>query len=477
MVDILITNGILITMDYERRVIEDGAVAIQGNRIVDVGSTAEVTAKHSASKIINAKRMVVMPGLIDGHAHAGHGLVKSLGGDDSAAWGKACEKIYAEGTTEEFWYAESLLAALERLKCGVTCGVTMLGGGPNMMRTDDPIFGDRHCEAVAQVGTRSIVAVGPCRPPIPRKYARWYGSSRRDVMVSLEDILATCETLIKHWHKKNDGQINICVSTPVYKADVPLSDQQFEDLKTQEQAFRQLSRQHGVLFHQDGHVRGSLKFAHEKLNLLGPDAFMAHSINLTAEEIELCRITDTKIVHNPSARMSITGRCPVPELLDAGVTVMLGSDGIAPDRSYDMFRHMFQCMHYHRTYYHDSNYLPPGKVLEMVTIDAARALSMDKEIGSLEVDKRADIILVNMFKPHLYPLNMPVFRVVYFANGADVDTVIVNGKVLMENRIVKTVNESEVLEMAQRETDDMLDRMDLRGLLNTPERFWGHSRY
>ena len=115
-----------------------------------------------------------------------------------------------------------------------------------------------------------------------------------------------------------------------------------------------------------------------------------------------------------------------------------------------------------------TSYLPPGKVLEMVTIDAARALGMEKEIGSLEVGKKADIILVNMFKPHLYPLNMPVYRIVYFANGSDVDTVIVDGKVLMENRIVKTVNEEEVLEMAQRETEAMLDRMQLRDLLKTP---------
>jgi cytosine/adenosine deaminase-related metal-dependent hydrolase len=134
-------------------------------------------------------------------------------------------------------------------------------------------------------------------------------------------------------------------------------------------------------------------------------------------------------------------------------------------------------MHYHKTYYHDPSYLPPGKVLEMVTIDAARGLGLEKELGSLEIGKKADIILVDMFKPHLYPLNMPVFRTVYFANGSDVDTVIVNGQVLMENRIVKTVNEDEILEMAHRETEAMLDRTQLRDLLHTPERFWSHSRY
>jgi cytosine/adenosine deaminase-related metal-dependent hydrolase len=156
---------------------------------------------------------------------------------------------------------------------------------------------------------------------------------------------------------------------------------------------------------------------------------------------------------------------------------MLGSDGTAPDRGYDMFRHMWQCMHYHRRHFRDTSYLPPGKVLEMATIDGARALGMEAEIGSLEVGKKADLILVDLFKPHLYPLNMPVYRIAYFANGADVDTVIVDGKVLMEGRKVLTVNEADVLEFAQRETEAMLDRADLRSLLEFPPKFWGHSRY
>jgi cytosine/adenosine deaminase-related metal-dependent hydrolase len=167
----------------------------------------------------------------------------------------------------------------------------------------------------------------------------------------------------------------------------------------------------------------------------------------------------------------------VPELLDAGVIVMLGSDGTAPDRSYDMFRHMSLCMHYHRRHFQDTSYLPPGKVLEMATIDAAQALGRDSEIGSLEPGKRADLILVDMFKPHLYPLNMPVYRIAYFVNGADVDTVVVDGKVLMEGRKVLTMNEADVLEFAQRETEAMLDRTGFRHLTELPPKFWGHSRY
>jgi cytosine/adenosine deaminase-related metal-dependent hydrolase len=204
---------------------------------------------------------------------------------------------------------------------------------------------------------------------------------------------------------------------------------------------------------------------------------MSHSIDLTEEDIAVTRETNTRIVHNPSAVMSIRGRCPVPELIDAGVTVAIGSDGSAPDRGYDMFRHMFQCMHYHRRHFRDAGVLPHGKVLEMVTIDAARALSMDQQIGSLEPGKKADIILVDLFKPHMLPLNMPVFRVTCFANAADVCTTIVGGQILMHERKVLSVEEDAVLEQAQIACERMLERSGLRHLTQDPDRLWGVSHY
>lgn len=476
-VDILITGGTVITMDPARRVIEDGAVAVVGERIEDVGLAGELQARYEPRRTINARYRVIMPGLIDGHGHAGHGLVKSLGEGRSGEWYRACEIIYAEGSTEEFWRAEALLAATERLKFGVTTGITFFGGGDSVMRTDDPRYGDAHLQAVETVGIREFLAVGPRRPPFPRKYSHWSGESRRDVMVSFEEQLKTCESLIQKWHGKANGRLNLCMMFPTYHPESEmLSEAGFQDLLSRAHAVRALTRKYGLLFTQDGHARGTVKYAHEKLGILGPDALLSHSTELTEEEIQICRQTGTRIVHNPSAVASMTGRCPVPELLDAGVTVMLGSDGIAPDRSYDMFRHMFQAMRYHRFYYRDPSYLPPGKVLEMVTIDSARALGLEKELGSLERGKRADIILIDMFKPHLMPFNMPVYRVAYFANGNDVDTVIVNGRILMEKRQVQTVNEVEVLELAQKETENALRRTNLAHLLALPDKFWGTSK-
>jgi cytosine/adenosine deaminase-related metal-dependent hydrolase len=478
MADILITNGTVITMDKERRVLDGGAVAIEGSRIAAVGATATLRRTHPAPRVIDATRKVVMPGLIDGHAHAGHGLVKTLGGGRGDLWYQACERIYTVGSTEDYWKAEALLSAVERLKCGTTCGVSYLGGGDDIMRTDAPVYGVRHCEAVRDVGIRNILAAGVCRPPFPRTFARWDGGTRQDAAIDFQRQLETCDALIGQWHGGADGRVRIALTFPVQhpnaaeRGEVPV-----EAVRDQAKAVRDLSRARGVLFTQDGIRRGCLKLAHEALGFLGPDALFSHSVDLTDEEIALCRATGARICHNPSANISIQGRCPVPELLDAGVTVMLGSDGTAPDRGYDMFRHMWQCMHYHRRHFRDTSYLPPGKVLEMATIDGARALGLDGEIGSLEPGKRADVILVDMVKPHLYPMNMPVYRIAYFANGADVDTVLVDGKVLMEGRKVCSVDEVEVLDFAQRECEAMLDRVGLRDLLGFPPKFWGHSRY
>ena len=477
-IDLLILRGTVITVDNERRVIEDGAVAIHGDRIVAVGDTADLSQRFSATQSIDAYRKAVLPGLIDSHAHAGHGLLKTMGGGDSEAWSDACQTIYTVGSDEQFWYAEARLAALERLKCGTTTGVCLFGGGDSIMRVDDPKYAARHGDAIHETGTRSVLAVGPSRPPAPRVYANWKGGQRTDHMVSFEQMYESCEEIIRSQHGRADGRVNISVTLPVYHPEVTPEQTGFADIfRSQARQYMELARHHGLGFTQDGHRAGTLKLAHEELGLLGPSSYMSHSIDLTADDIAACAATGTAIVHNPSAIMSIRGRCPVPELMEAGVTVALGSDGIAPDRSYDMFRHMFQCMHYQRRHFRDAGVLPHGKVLEMVTIDAARAIGMEHEIGSLQAGKKADIILVDLFKPHMMPLNMPVYRVTCFANGADVCTTIVNGKVLMDGGRVFSVDETDVMEQAQAATDTMLERTGLRHLLDAPKTLWRAAHY
>lgn len=162
--------------------------------------------------------------------------------------------------------------------------------------------------------------------------------------------------------------------------------------------------------------------------------------------------------------------------MEAGVCVALGSDATAPDRSGDMFRHMQQLMHYHRRQHRDPSWIPPGKALEMCTIEGAKALGMEHDIGSIEIGKKADLTLVDMRRPHLYPANMHVSHVVNFANGNDVDTVICNGRVLMRGRKVLTVDEGRILDEAQRQTELMMERGGLTGLTQAPETFWNSLR-
>ncbi len=464
-------------MDASRRIIEDGAIAVDGDRIIDVGTSAEITERHDAGRVIDAARKAIMPGLIDGHAHAGHGLIKTMGGGRGDLWYEACLKAYTIGSTPDFWRAEAELAALERLRFGVTTGVSLLGGGDSIMRTDDPAYADAHCEGVMAVGTRSVVAIGPTRPPHPLTYARWEDGERTEYPVSFERQMETCRTIADAWHGDAGSRIRIAMLTPTIRDEhlASLDAPTIEEARRQALAARAFGRERGMIFTQDGHTKGSVAYAHA-LGILGPDALLSHATDLTAEEIAICADTGTKIAHNPSAVASILGRCPVPELLDAGATVCLGSDATAPDRSADMFRHMQQCMHYHRTHFRDASYLPPGRVLEMCTIDGATALGVADQVGALEAGRKADIILVDLARAHLYPLNMPAFRVTYFANGNDVDTVIVDGRILMQGRQVLSVNEDRVLQAAQRECELMLERTGLRHLLDMPDDFFGHTR-
>lgn len=477
MIDLLVTGGTVITVDPARRTIENGAIAIKGDRIVEVGPADAIADRHAARRTIDARGKAIIPGLIDAHAHAGHGLIKTMGGGRSDLWYDACEQAYTVGSTEEFWYAESRLAALERLRFGVTTGVSLLGGGDTIMRTDDPAYGAAHCAGVVSVGTRSVVAVGSTRPPHPRTYARWEDGRRRDFEVSFATQLATCRTLIDKWHATHGNRVRIALITPTLREEHlnDLPPTLVDEALMQAKAMRALSRERGVVFTQDGHTKGSVAFAHRH-GLLGPDALLSHSTDLTDEEIRICAETQSRIAHNPSAIASVMGRCPAPELMEAGVVVALGSDGTAPDRSADMFRHMQQCMHYHRRHFRDASWLPPGRVLEMCTIDGARALGLEAEIGSIEAGKKADISMVDLRRPHLYPANMPAFRVVCFANGNDIDTVIVDGVVVLENRKAQLVDEDQILDQAQVETERMIERLELRALIETPETFWKHVK-
>jgi cytosine/adenosine deaminase-related metal-dependent hydrolase len=242
--------------------------------------------------------------------------------------------------------------------------------------------------------------------------------------------------------------------------------------ETQNREMRALSRELGVWITQDNHQAGTVRAAYDN-GFLGSDALLSHCVDITSDEIALLAETGTKVVHNPTALVSLLGRCPVPELKAAGVTVAVGSDAASPDRGHDMFRHALEAMRIQRRHKRNLNMIPPGEALEMITIDAARALGAEREIGSIEVGKKADIITIGHARPHLAPLNMPVHRLVHYANASDVDNVVVDGRVLMRDRRSLLVDEPAILDAAERECARALERSGLRHMLSGTTPLWG----
>lgn len=467
--DILIKGGYLITMDPGNRVLTNGYVGIIGDSIVKVGSSEEFKGDE-ANTVIDAVDNIIMPGLVDTHGHAGHGLTKTMGesllGKD---WLRLMEYIYFENTTEDFWYAEGLLSDIERLKAGTTCGYSMLGSAP---RFDDLVYTDVYAEALKKVGIRGIIGMGPSRPPWPRRFVKWQDEKSEELKVSFAQALNTTKSALKKWHGKNDA-IFIHVSPSEIGS---IMGNSIDEVKAIFSQLKNIATEYGTMI--NSHLYGGgAKFAHQYLDVLGPSTIVAHATGISMEEVKILGDTGTNVSTAPSARSFCRNRCPVPELMDAGANVAISTDGTSPDRTFDLFKELKVAMIEHRSHFSDTSYMPPGRVLKMVTIDAAKALNLDSMIGSLEYGKKADIILIDMNSPHLVPKLMPVQRVVYEVTGSDVSTVIVNGKILMKNRKVLTVDEKSIIDMAQSEAEKMLKRADIYEVLNETEGFWDGTRY
>jgi cytosine/adenosine deaminase-related metal-dependent hydrolase len=470
--DLIVTGRWVITMDPARRIIEHGAVAVQGDRIVAVGPAGEVRRGFSrAREEIDASGSIVLPGLIDAHAHAGHGLVKTMGYGALGIWEKVIQTVYAHASGPEFWEADARLSALERLKSGVTCGLSILGG--YIIRTDERQYGDLHCRAYQESGLRGVLAAGPCAPPFPRSFTRWTGDDRSAITVSFADQLETSRKLVESWNGQAGGRLRTMLFAPLYwpgRSDS--SDSLARQFSLQNREMRALSRELGVWITQDNHQAGTVRAACEN-GFLGPDVLLSHCVDITADEVAMLAETGTKVVHNPAALVSLLGRCPVPELKAAGVTVAIGSDASSPDRGHDMFRHALEAMRIQRRHRRDISFMPPGEALEMITIDAARAIGAESDIGSIEIGKKADIITVGHARPHLAPMNMPVHRLLHYANASDVDNVVVDGRVLMRDRHALLTDEAAILAEAERQFVLAVERAGLQDALHDAGRLWG----
>ncbi len=460
MYDILIKNAVVITLDEAHHIWQPGFVLTEGDRIRAVGPMAQLPESIDVKRTIDADGLCVMPGLVDAHAHAGHTLTKTLAesADDEAVdpwWTPMAEDVYYHYTDAFFWYAEGALAAAERIKAGITTGVSMLGSTP---RPDDPGFLEAHFEGSLKTGIRQISGIGSCDGPWPKR--PWHynaDGSITETELTPEQMVANTEKTVKELNGKHPRQI--CIPMPGSIGwDPSVETKEFAVWKNREML--RIAREYGTPLHT--HLfAGGIEFVYDNTpELLGPHTSVTHCTGISDREIGILAETGAVLFHGPTTRANIMSRCPVYEVLRAGGKVAIVTDATSPDRSYDIWRDMKMFQVIHRAYENDPLLAPPGLVLEMCTKVPAAALDLDKEIGSLEKGKKADIIIINTRQPHLAPFGvMPLQRVVYHAMGADVDTTIVDGQVMMEGRKMLCCDEAQILADAEKAFDTMKQRL------------------
>jgi len=431
--DILIKDGYIITMDAQRRILERGSVAIEGDKITAVGKDVQ----ERADTVIDARGKAVLPGLINAHTHLSMTLLRGVA-DDMPLMEWLETKIWPieKNLTAQDSYLGALLGCLEMIKSGTTCFA------------DQYFFMQDVARAVEEAGLRAMLSYGIIEMDDPKRR---------------ESELRAGEKLVKTCQGAAGGRIQTMFGPHAAYTCSPECLMQVKELAKKYKV--------GIHTHisetQDEVDKITKKYGKrpvehlDSIGFLGPEVLAAHCIWLTEREIAVIQKQGVKPVHNPVSNMkTASGVAPVPEMLAAGIPVALGTDGAASNNSLDMFSEMKFAALLSKAHKLDPTALPAQVVLEMATINGAIALGLQDKIGSLEVGKKADIVMVDMKKPHLAPLHNVISHLVYSAVGGDVDTVVVDGKVLMRERGVLTLDEVKVLEETQKAADDLLARRE-----------------
>lgn len=491
LVDLLITNGLVVTVDSNDRILDDGAIAVRRDRIVAVGSTQDLAARYTADRVVDARNKLVMPGLIDTYHHAGHGMIKGL---YRSQVGWPANPVYFHGTTPEWWHADGLLTAVERMKFGVTTGVSIIGATP--ARSDDPVFARRNADAVETVGTRAVIGIGPPDPFGKHLEKPWSGvhfseGRATEQTFTYERTIDVSRSVIAEFKGAAGGRIQTMFAIPYLCGDpgreitgpryYPYIDEEVDKirvLRDKAMEARRIADEFEVLIHTLG-ARGIFEWAEKHYGagalreILGPDVIFGHANGLTDRDIEIMGETGCAAAAVSFGLWNTRlGPCPIARLLKHRVRVAIATDGAAPFHISDLFINLHRAMFLQWMENHDLSLLPAGRAVRLVTAEAAAVLGLEKEVGSLEAGKKADIILIDINQPHLVPCEDPVNMIVYYVRGNDVDTVIVDGAVLMEGRTVMTVDEDEILAYARQEIEKAFKRVDVGRYIKYGSDFW-----
>ena len=426
--DMIVTGGTIVTMDKSGTILNDGMIAVRGDTIVALGPRKDIEARYAGARTIDAQDSLVLPGFINGHTHVPMTLFRGIHDDVTLSdWlYKYIFPAEAKNVNEEFVRWGTRLAAAEQIRGGVTTFADMY------------YFEDAVAEETKAAGMRGVLGETFIDFPAP--------DNKNEA-----EALSYTERFLKRW--QGDPLIHAAAAPhSIYTC----------SQKTLQDSAALARRYHApILIHtaemkkewDDSQKQNGMSPVQylDKIGVLGPDVVSAHCIFVDEADRKTLAGRGVGCVHNPSSNMMIaSGVSPVPEMRAEGVAVGLGTDGPAgSNNDLDLMEEMDLAAKLAKITKMNPLALNAKAVVEMATIGGATALHMEKEIGSLETGKKADIILISLDEPNAVPLYDIYAQLAYSLKGSDVQTVIIGGRVVMEGRKLLTVNEAEVLAKAR----------------------------
>jgi cytosine/adenosine deaminase-related metal-dependent hydrolase len=462
----LIRNALIVTMNEHDEVVEGGAVVIDGNRISFAGP-AEWTPAGPFEKTIDAERLIAMPGMVNAHCHSPANLVRGMmPGKPLEIW-RAYYRASLRDMREDDFYAAALLGGMEMLKSGATtvldhfagsAACRFMGAGAAIQAMRD--LGLRHVAAltITDKNYEDTIPIGEAAPALAAEIKRMSASEAKDTRAWLDE----CEAFIETFHAPE----KLTIACPGPSAVQRCSDELLA-------GSAQLAERKALPMHihlaetkaqalQGGRLYGHSLLQHlESLGILKPNLSCAHSIWIAEDDVALFARRGATPVHNPASNLRIgSGLAKVKEFLRAGVGVALGTDGAASNDGQNMFDAMRLAALIHNQPGSDfEEWVTPAQALAMATRNGARAFGLDA--GVIAAGRLADIVLLRRDSVAFTPLNDAINQLVLCENGSDVDTVIVDGRIVVESGRLRTVEEKEVLrlaEQARRRLDGSLER-------------------
>jgi 5-methylthioadenosine/S-adenosylhomocysteine deaminase len=437
--DLLVINGCIVTMDGERRIINEGALAVKGDTIAAIGSTREITGRYQGARIIDAREKAVFPGFINTHCHLFQVLLKGLGRDKTLFdWLDASVRRAIWRITPERIEAGAAVGCLEHLHSGAT---TVLDyqychGHPGC---DDAVL-----RAIEKTGIRAVYARGETL------VSGFPADCRPEFSETEDDFFADAERLAAMY--RSHPRIDIAMAPGIIW---DLSEKGFRTMRRIADEQKLLMTMHvnetedDDQFSQEHYSMDTIPFL-EKTGVLGPDFVAVHCVNMQDDDIETFKKYDVKISHNPVSNMILaSGVARVPDFQAAGLTVSLGVDGAASNDTNDMMETIKAAALVHKCFTRDPRVVPAAAVLEMATLGGARAIGREKDMGSLEPGKKADFFIFNPMTVKTVPMADPVAALVYSAGEENIETTVVAGEVVLDKGRSLRLDEEGILNQCQ----------------------------